>query len=336
MEESAIIIVTVLVGVVYTVFNILTLSVFCLDKQLRRRPANYPIVSFLIGSAVQGMIPTPLYIYKVLKHRYSYEVPRWLCDTYRFPYIFCGHIMEFSIMVISFDRLIAVVFPFNYHKQVTKFRMVVVQTIGWMITVGIDIIPFFSRVRKSEECHYVPTRLWGLLVIIFYNILPFCVVVINYSLIWKVARTLAVEDKKREESMKRNCINAPIKDGCKDTTTENLISKHRSESHMHKTMSKLKFTFEMKATKTSLAIVGVYLVCWIPMGIFFMADHFCYNCISDKENLKDARRAVKILAFSSSILAPLIYCWWNQEFRNGVKRLKSRASSKDSNKPLMF
>ena len=83
----------------------------------------------------------------------------------------------------------------------------------------------------------------------------------------------------------------------------------------------LKFTFEIKATKTSLGIVAVYMVCWLPMGIFYMADHFCHNCISNQKRLKDGRRAVKLLAFSSSLLAPLIYCWWNDEFRKAARKL---------------
>ena len=81
------------------------------------------------------------------------------------------------------------------------------------------------------------------------------------------------------------------------------------------------FIVEMKATKTSLVLIATYIVCWAPLGIFYMVDHFCEYCYSAKEELSELRTSIKILAFASSFLAPAVYCWWNKEFRKSAKLL---------------
>ena len=82
-----------------------------------------------------------------------------------------------------------------------------------------------------------------------------------------------------------------------------------------KSLANIRFVLEMKATKRTLVLFAVYMLCWGPLGIFYMIDHFCYNCLSNRDNLKTTRAVIKLLCFASSLLAPLVYCWWNHKFR---------------------
>lgn len=282
-----------------------------MTSKLRKQVSNLPVLSFLIGSALQGALPAPLYVYKILQHE-SGEEPGWLCDLYRFLYILCVHIMEISIMVLGFDRLFAVKYPFRYPTMITRKKSFMIVAVAWLVTITIDIIPFFNKGKAHDKCSYVPDSTWGLFVILFYNMLPFITVVVNYSAIWKVAYNFAIEDRARSESLGYNQNTDLLPPTTTDKTKDRSLT-----GTSHKSICR--FTLEFKATKTSLAIVAVYMLCWLPMGCFYMADHFCHNCISDNKNLSDARRAVKLLAFSSSLLAPLVYCWWNKEFRNAAR-----------------
>lgn len=84
----------------------------------------------------------------------------------------------------------------------------------------------------------------------------------------------------------------------------------------------IRFTLELKATKTSLILLFVYMLCWGPLGMFYMIDNFCENCLTeDNKELADARFSVKILCFMSSLFAPLLYCWRTKEFRREVMRM---------------
>lgn len=336
MNDLLIYLLVILTAIVLIFFNIVSLFVLLVTPKLRRRVSNLPIISFLIGSALQGAIPAPLYIYKVLAHRSGNE-PGWLCDIYRFQYIFCVHIMEVSIMILALERLWAIKFPLRFSKLLNRRYVGYLLGSAWIITMIIDLLPFFkSGRRNNDNCSYVPNPSWGLCVIIFYNIVPFVTVVVCYAVIWKVAFSFAIKDKRRAESLNFNYQqnqqhSSLISADGDDTTTaddhEDCCHSKVSTSSKRSYHKVLKFTLEIKATKTSLAIAAVFLICWLPMGIFYMADHFCQNCISDDSAFKLSRRIVKILAFSSSLLTPLVYCWWNKTFRKSAKRLLRRHAS---------
>ena len=329
MAETFIYTIVLLTAIILLFFNLLSLFVLLVTPKLRRRVSNLPVISFLVGSALQGAIPAPLYIYKILKHISGNE-PGWLCDVYRFQYIFCVHIMELSIMILALERLCAIRFPFKYPTHLTRRNFNLVLGVSWITTIIIDLFPFLNfqddDATAADKCNYIPPSSWGLCVIIFYNIVPFLTVFACYAMIWRTAYGFALTDRKRSESLR-------ITQQC------NLITKDESGSYVevdkeklsqkHSYQNTLRFTLEIKATKTSLAIVAVFLICWLPMGIFYMADHFCHNCISDNEKLKHARRAVKLLAFSSSLVTPLVYCWWNKEFRDQAKIVFRRKKQSD-------
>ena len=328
-DSHMVYVIVVVTAMVLLFFNIVSLFVLLMTPKLRRRVSNLPVISFLIGSALQGAVPAPLYIYKVLKHDSGNE-PAWLCDIYRSQYIFCVHIMEVSIMILGLERLWAIKSPLTFPKFVTRRNIIFTFGAVWFLTMVIDALPFFKRdTNVMDNCTYVPSHSWGLCVIIFYNIVPFVSVVICYALIWKVAYSFAVRDQRRAESLMFNQYQqrSPMSDEDEHETEKQQVTGDNVKNRIGSSSSKssyqkiLKFSLEIKATKTSLAIAAVFLICWLPMGVFFMADHFCKNCISDDSSFKMARRIVKLLAFSSSLLTPLVYCWRSKAFRKSAKRL---------------
>ena len=115
-------------------------------------------------------------------------------------------------------------------------------------------------------------------------------------------------------------------------TTTNVVSaldndgvdkmkQKRKISISAKLFKNVQFGLEMKATKVSLTLIITYIICWGPLGIFYMIDHFCDFCYSNKDELSDLRTAIKILAFTSSFLAPTVYCWLNTEYRKAAVKL---------------
>ena len=79
----------------------------------------------------------------------------------------------------------------------------------WGCTFVVDMIHFINTAKK-ETCQYAPGRLWGLFVIICFNILPFCAIAVNYSVIWITAAGFAFKEKERSEHFetKKELVNA--------------------------------------------------------------------------------------------------------------------------------
>ncbi|XP_066915390.1 D(1A) dopamine receptor-like [Clytia hemisphaerica] len=301
--------ITILIALFFTSFNILTLLVIASSPTLRKRHSSLPTMSFLVASALQGLIPAPLYVYRKLAAPDNY--PGWACDLYRFPYLFCGHIMQMSILLVSLDRMIAIKFPFRYESKSVRKTMILAILVLWIVTLAVDIVPFLNGIRDvKEDCLFNPTRFWGLSVIVFYNMLPFVMVLVNYSIIWCVAVKFASDDRQRQDSIRES-------NRCSEETA---FVKHKTsygamKANVTKTLSNLRFYLEIKATKTSLILICVYLICWGPLSAFYILDHFCNGCYSEGNKNKNIRAVIKLINFSSSLLVPLFYCWWNNDYR---------------------
>lgn len=326
MEDAYIYLLVVSIALFFSVFNIFTLLVIFLNKKLRNRTSNFPIVSFLFASAFQGLIPAPVYVYRQLVDDDYTQI--WTCNVYRFPYILCGHLMKISLMLVSFDRVAAVKYPFKYKQRNVPRFMILALVLVWLVTGTVDTIPFINGISANSACMYIPTKYWGLTVLLLYDLLAFVIIVVNYSIVWSLAAKFAFQDKNRKESLQsQEYLN--VGDDVVYAENEPLLSQRarsygslkngQASHHGNKTISNIRHLLDIRATKTSLVLVAVYLFCWGPLGLFYTMDHFCDGCLSSKSSTATARIIIKTLNFSSSVLAPLVYCWWNKEYRKTAK-----------------
>ena len=302
-------IIVFLTAIVLSVFNFITIAVLLIDDVFRRKVATYPILSFLLGSILQGLFAAPLYAYKELG--YDKGLPIWICDLQRISYFICHHTIKWSLLVVSLDRLCAIMHPFKYVNEITRRNMISILIALWVITCAIDIVPFTHGKHPTKNCSYQPHRIWSFIVISMYNIIPFLLILVNYALIWKKAAETALEDKVRHNSL--HCMAVLNKNEDKPQMELEPISVYMK--------SKLKFLLEMKATKTSFCLLLTYVCCWGPLGVFYMIDQFCNKCLSAGDSHRYTKMIVKCLSFSSSIIIPVIYCWFTKDYQNTVKRL---------------
>ena len=338
MDQTGVIILVILIAIMLTSFNIFTLIVILTSRSLRKRPSSLPTVNFLLASAIQGLIPAPLYVYRKIIPVDEY----WACDVYRFFYLFCGHSMQFSILLVSLDRMVAIKFPFRYESTTIKPIMIRAILALWIVTLVVDIIPFLTNMDgavKKEKCHFQPSRFWGLSVIVFYNIVPFVFLVANYIIIWSVAAKFASDDKLRAKSLYRATANDVDSndDEKKAFAQPQQQQQHKTsygalKANVSKTLKTFQFYLEIKATKTSLVLVAVYLLCWGPLSAFYIIDHFFDGYYSKGKRNQTVRMVIKLINFCSSLLVPLCYCWLNHDYRitarNFIQRCCLFSSSK--------
>lgn len=327
-----------MIGIFGILFNVGTLVIVVSNRSMRRRPSYVPIISFLLGSGIQGATAFPLYVFKKLAN--DLEIPDGICDAYRIPYFYCGHIMKLSLFYVSIDRLFAIKSPYIYREKMSTKRFAIVIVISWLVTLFIDLVPFLASTNFVDECNYRPNHEWGFSVIILFNIIPLLTIIICYSMICHVALRIDTTDRQLayiytpQESQQSN----KQTDLVKHETNIGDYRQHCHQDNSSKTqkrctceatarcitcrtsiqLKRFQHGLEMKATKTSFVLIITYIFCWGPLGVFYMMDHFCDYCYSAKDDLTAFRMWVKILAFTSSFSAPLTYCWWNQEFRGSA------------------
>lgn len=318
-------IIPVVIGITFSIFNFLALSIILYAPKLRSKSSTYPIFSFLIVSTIQGIFVAPLYTFRKLHGNNSPhgDLPSWICDASRATYIVCHHIMTASLLIVSLNRVFIIWYPYFNQQLRLKKKMFFVLTSMWVITISIDMLPFLNR-KDGKHCAYRPERTWGMLVIIFYDMIPCALIIINCLLIWIIAYRAHSTDIRRASCVQRsNVLMASREEGPYGPT------KKKSNRHI----SCIRIAIDTKATFTSLVVIIIYVICWGPLGIFYMIDHFCHNCLSKRNSLRTSKLIIRYLYYSSSVWTPLAYCWMNKEFRRSGWKLLRKFSSMSPERP---
>jgi len=288
MSPVTIIFVLSLIGISTIIINVLTLLIICKHRRLRR-PSNYPIVSFVVTGIIQGAVVVPVYCVKRLDLSSS---PDWICDLFRFPYFLCGHLSSLSVMFVALERFASIQFTFKYSAVASKRNMLLIIGATWGIFIAIDIVPFINGAKQGKKCTYVPSNSWSVTVLVLTIVVPMVLIVFSYTWIWKKA----VRHAERIQ-----------------------IASVRSTSSKG---TRLKSRMEMKATRTTLLLVGIFFLTWAPLGIYYLVENICDACITNSVSLhmqEDFKFWVKVISFTSCIFSPLVYCWRTREFQDEVK-----------------
>ena len=132
-------------------YNVFTVSIMIASRSLRKS-SNIPIMSFLLAATFQCSLALPVYMYKTMEHIPEHR-PKWICDVFNFPYFFCGHVMKVSLVVVSFERLIAIRWPYRYKDLCPKWSMSLIIIGAWVFVGIVDIIPFipFNKERETGQ-----------------------------------------------------------------------------------------------------------------------------------------------------------------------------------------
>lgn len=276
------------IGLATIIINIVTLIILCTCARLLV-PANYPVISFLITGILQGLVVVPAYAVKRLELTNS---PDWICDLFRFPYFLCGHMLTLNILMVALDRVIAIKFPFRYENIASKRRMTLALSLLWLLFIIIDLSPFINGSNiANSKCVYVPWSEWSIAVLILTIVVPMLVIIVGYAWIWNLA-------VKHARQIQRG---------------------GKSESFR----KRLNNTMELKATKTSALLVGMFFLCWAPIGIYYLVENLCDGCVAQTMSVnmqEDFKFWVKAISFLSCIFSPLAYCWRTREFRKEFHR----------------
>ena len=288
MSLVIIVLVLSLIGISTIVINIVTLLIIFKCNRLQK-PSNYPIISFLVTGIIQGAIVVPVYCVKRLDLAGS---PDWICDLFRFPYFLCGHMTALSILLVALERFAAIQFTFKYNDIVNKRNTLLILAVTWVAFIIIDILPFINGAKQSSKCSYVPWREWSVAVLVLTIVIPMIFIALTYAWIWKQA----IKHAERIQ-----------------TATK---SSHASKG------TRFKSRLELRATRTTLLLVGIFFLTWAPIGIYYLVENICDDCITNSVSphmQEDFKFWVKAVSYTSCVFSPLAYCWRTREFQEELR-----------------
>ena len=203
----------------------------------------------------------------------------------------------------------------------TKCRAITAIAFVWGYSGLLASLSFMNwspdaSTRATGECKKTD-RYYYTFVIIAGFFLPLIILVINYSMVFKVAFTQAKKLQKLESASSME----PAETSEADFRTDprpSLISIGRVERKRRKSIVR-----ELKATKTLAIVIGTFVVCWLPFFIMMFVIQFCDFCVPGKMHPTASQIVaivfVYVLPLLNSAVNPIIYSSFNSDFRSAFK-----------------
>ena len=285
-----------------------------------RTITNYFIISLAVSDILIAAFSMPFRIHHTLKSL-CWDLGQTICEFWVFVDLLCSCASITNLSLISIDRFLALTFPLSYGSIMTKCRAITAIAFVWGYSGLLASLSFMNwspdaSTRATGECKKTD-RYYYTFVIIAGFFLPLIILVINYSMVFKVAFTQAKKLQKLESASSME----PAETSEADFRTDprpSLISIGRVERKRRKSIVR-----ELKATKTLAIVIGTFVVCWLPFFIMMFVIQFCDFCVPGKMHPTASQIVaivfVYVLPLLNSAVNPIIYSSFNSDFRSAFK-----------------
>lgn len=288
MTQSWIIALLSTTSVTITLFDSCCLYMIWKNKRARR-PSTIAVWNLLFCHLLQGIIVVPSYILKRSNFNDA-QVRSAVCDTFRFSYMVTNYLSCLSLLLITLDRMFAIKRPLLYRSTMTN-RKIASAVIGcWFYVVILCSVPFIPSSGKASKCKYNPQREWTTIMLTCHTMLPFFIILYSYFLIFSSARNSRI------------------------LRTSVFAMSETGQSHRETRES------EMRIAKISAVVASAYVICWGPSFVYYFLLSTCAECFRASYFDSTAELVItfvmKYMTFLNGIIAPVIYCYRYNSFRD--------------------
>ncbi|XP_017563123.2 trace amine-associated receptor 13c-like [Pygocentrus nattereri] len=276
---------------VFTVFlNLLVIISISHFKQLHT-PTNLLILSLAVADLLVGMFVMPVNIMQLIDS--CWYLGEMACTVSLVVSFMSASGSLCSLVLIAVDRYIAVTDPLLYSMKITVCKTVLLIIIGWSFVLFYILTCLYSNdhLLSSEiftscygECVIYVKYSWVLVDLVVCFLAPCSVILVLYSIIFKVAQRQA------------KAVKAVM-------TSVMTSNNHEAQSSN---------VSETKAAKTLSITIFVYLACYIPYYIGSLTD----SSLTSSSMVWTV--FIWLINITSSV-NPLIYAIFYPWFRASVK-----------------
>ena len=282
--------------------NILTITVFIRDRQLRSKAANLLILNLSCADVLIGV--NSLTLTNLSRHfNGAWIFGEILCKIHLILDYSASTQSAFAITLISADRLILVTTGAQYKKFQTATRAKIWITISWCVSLNLYCIPLL--VSDYAYGRWVE-RFWGPYGVCDFAILyekwyKICLIVVTFCI---PLLLLIIFNSIVYHNVRKRALGQTRQHSCKLGSSQ---SSRSSDFKKHR-----------KAAITLAVIVVAFLICWIPLWIKELVYYFVDI---NPDFWLFTTNAAAYLSWSNSALNPFIYAATNPRIRAGLTAL---------------
>ncbi|XP_031616773.1 octopamine receptor beta-1R-like isoform X1 [Contarinia nasturtii] len=248
---------------------------------------------------------------------------RWLfgsfvCDLWNSFDVYFSTTSILHLCCISVDRYYAIVQPLDYPLIMTYTRVVCMLVIVWLFPALLSFVPIFLGWYTTEAqylylrkyphiCEFKVNKFYSIISSSVSFWIPGIVMILMYYKIYK-------EADRQERLLYRSKVAALL---LEKHLQINGIAVQRQSIHQVEPCAITKMRREKKAARTLGIIMSAFLACWLPFFLWYNISSLC------GEACQTPRSVVTIvfwIGYFNSALNPVIYAYFNREFRYAFQR----------------
>lgn len=292
--------------------NVLVCLAVCASRRLRCL-TNCFIVSLAMTDLLLGLLVLPFSA--LLQFNEEWPLGPLFCNFYISMDVLLCTASILTLLAISVDRYLAVTLPLRYASVVLPWRVAVAMASVWTVSVAVSFLPIqmgwntingtvqnYGTLASDRKCRFELNRPYVLTVSILTFYLPLVAMCWTYLQILRIARAQA----RRIISTRPTCIisyncrnNPPISTTVISSVTAVALREH-------------------KATVTLAAVIGAFVVCWLPYFILFTVLGVKGH---PDPSIEPEYPIVLWLGYVNSALNPILYGALNRDFRSAYTYL---------------
>ncbi|CAG5123866.1 unnamed protein product [Candidula unifasciata] len=299
----------IIIGAIFG--NMLVISSVLRFERLRGI-TNFFIVSLAFADLLVAILVMPFNASMEITGKWVFG--RTMCDIFNANDVLFSTASILHLCCISMDRYIAILHPLQYETKMTRPRAILMLGVTWVSSILISYIPVYSQLYTTEEnmqalindpdsCPFIVNRIYAGVSSSVSFWIPCTIMLFVYARIFMEAR-------KQEKMIQTSTVYLHYSDlrnangACIDRDA------NRSERRRMKR--------EHKAAKTLGIIMGAFILCFLPFFSWYVATTMCRDLCPYPPMLGSALFWV---GYFNSCLNPLIYAYFNRDFRTAFKKL---------------
>ena len=291
-----------LITTVTFIGNMLIVTVFFKTPSLRTS-TNYYIVSMAVSDVIGPFFIWPLYVSEGMLTRtvfISGSSALAACKLGMYFRAVSQTVSVLSLVLISVDRFVAIVFPFKFAVMNRKIRVSLL-VVSWLVPL-LGVLPYliFSEITTVENrrvCRFMVSDEAKIGIhangIALFYILPLITIVVLYSLIMI--------------KLKKSTKNSNIQ-----TRPQDIVE--RSQQNR-------------KILKILITIVIAFFFCWTPLSVYFFLRIFCPDLFVLDSCLLITGFTFYVFPSLSTAVNPLILFSFSTNYKQALRSLSSEVSS---------
>ncbi|EEC13259.1 G-protein coupled octopamine receptor, putative, partial [Ixodes scapularis] len=263
-----------------------------------RITTNYFIVSLALADTLVALFAMTFNASVTISGRWLFN--QTVCDFWNSCDVLFSTASIMHLCCISVDRYYAIIKPLEYPTKITGRTVAIMLTCAWVSSGLISFIPIFLgwyttnehlvyKVEHPDECIFVVNKPYAIISSSVSFWIPCCIMLFTY---WRIY----VEATRQEKML------------CKSQMGPGMLCRNSTDQSMPNR--------EHKAAKTLGIIMGAFILCWLPFFLWYVSITMCGDACPCPELVVDL---LFWIGYLNSSLNPVIYAYFNREFRQAFK-----------------